>query len=210
MVFIFRECVCKKDHFHYGITRGNEWYTVRGGMQDFNYLFTNCMEITAEILCGQNPHPRQVQEEWGSNKEPLLKFLELTYSLVRGIVTDREGNPAHSATVRVDWVGKHVVTTERGEYWRVLAPGKYVIKAVSEDNKYESQSHNVEIVTLENKEDFLRIDFTLDIPRDLEDEDEPDGFQFKFLEQVLRNPVKNITIPRVCVKLSFEEGIEWC
>ena len=75
-------------------------------MQDFNYLFSNCMEITAEILCGQRPAPRQIEEEWESNKESLLKFLEVSYSLVRGIVVDREGNPEASATVRVDWLGK--------------------------------------------------------------------------------------------------------
>ena len=208
--FILRECVCGDDHFHYGITKGSEWYSISGGMQDFNYLFSNCLEITAEILCEQRPAPHQIEEEWESNKESLLKFLEVSNSAVRGIVFDSEGNPEASATVRVDWIGKHVVTTERGEYWRLLAPGKYVIIAVSKDNKFESEAKTVEILSLENNYQVKQLDFLLDIPRDLQAEDEPDGFQFKFLEKVIRNPLKNITIPRVCVKVSFKEGIEWC
>ena len=73
-LFHLRECVCKKDHFHYGITRGNEWYTVKGGMQDFNYLFSNCMELTIEVSCCKYPLETELQTHWAHNKESLLSW----------------------------------------------------------------------------------------------------------------------------------------
>ena len=210
MNFYFSECVCDDDHFHFGITKGIDWYPVKGGMQDFNYLFSNCMEITIELLCGKRFHEARISKEWNNNKEALLRYIELAYTAVRGIVRDNDGQPVGKATVRVDWIGKHIVTTDRGEYWRLLPPGRYAIKAVSEDEMYESEVKRLVINSTVNVGAFLHLDFLLDNPRDDDKDDEPDGFQFKVEETVFRNPIKNITIPRVCLTLSLENGFEWC
>ena len=179
-------------------------------MQDFNYLFSNCMEITVELICGKRFPKESIKEEWENNKESLLKFIEVTYSSVRGIVRDNEGNPAAKATIHVGWLGKHVVTTARGEYWRLLTPGKYLVKAVSQDEQFQSKTKSVLIQTKSNLGSLLQLDFLLDIPRESEQDDEPEGVQFKVSETILRNPIKNITIPRVCLTLSLEDGFQWC
>ena len=43
---------------------------------------------------------------------------------VRGLVT-AAGQPVAAATVEVEGIAKHVTTSERGEYWRLLARGTY-------------------------------------------------------------------------------------
>ena len=92
-------------------------------MQDFNYLFSNCMEITVELSCAKNPPADTLQTEWEMNREPLMAFLEASGGAARGVVTREDGQPASKAVVRVSGHDKDIVTTDRGEWWRMLTPG---------------------------------------------------------------------------------------
>lgn len=46
------------------------------GMSDFNYLHTNCLEITVELGCDKFPAEVELYSEWKRNKEALLSFME--------------------------------------------------------------------------------------------------------------------------------------
>lgn len=45
-------------------------------MSDFNYLHTNCLEITVELGCDKFPAEQELYPEWKRNKEALLAFME--------------------------------------------------------------------------------------------------------------------------------------
>ena len=47
---------------------------------------------------------------------------------MRGIVTDAAGEAVAGAVVRVRGRTKDVVTSSRGEYWRLLVPGNYSLQ----------------------------------------------------------------------------------
>lgn len=45
-------------------------------MQDYNYLATNCFDITTELSCVKFMPEDNLREMWDDNREPLLRFME--------------------------------------------------------------------------------------------------------------------------------------
>lgn len=45
-------------------------------MQDFNYLHTNCFEITVELGCDTFPPEEELYTAWQENKEALLTYMD--------------------------------------------------------------------------------------------------------------------------------------
>ncbi|CAH2093466.1 unnamed protein product [Euphydryas editha] len=120
---------CLPEKFKNGLTNGAYWYSVQGGMQDFNYLHSNCFEVTFELSCCKYPKATEIVKYWANNREPLLAFMEQTNIGVRGFVVDENGDPVKNAEVLVDGINHPVKTTEYGAYWRLLLPGEYNISA---------------------------------------------------------------------------------
>jgi len=58
-----------------GIINGAKWYSVRGGLQDFNYLSSNDFEITLELGCQKYPAAKDLEKEWNNNRNALLNFM---------------------------------------------------------------------------------------------------------------------------------------
>lgn len=46
-----------------------------GGMQDWNYLNTNCFEVTIELGCVKYPLARELPKYWEQNQRALLQFM---------------------------------------------------------------------------------------------------------------------------------------
>lgn len=96
-----------------------------GGMQDFNYVHSNCFEVTFELSCCKFPNAGVLPNEWALNKEPMLAFMEATQWGVKGLVRDKGGEPVLDADVIVQGIDHNVTTSNKGEYWRLLLPGEY-------------------------------------------------------------------------------------
>jgi len=148
------QSVCTRWYFNDGITNGADWYALYGGMQDFNYIFTNDMEVTMELSCCKYPKRYYLNKEWERNKESLLEYMKQVHTGVKGLVyttlqgqgvTDREADyidiegasSVTGATVVVtDSAGvaieKNVTSSSRGEFWRLLLPGEYIITGYSD------------------------------------------------------------------------------
>nr|CAI5845722.1 unnamed protein product [Callosobruchus analis] len=100
-------------------------------MQDFNYIHSNCFEVTFELSCCKFPFASELPQEWRNNKEALLTFIDAAHWGVKGVVRTEEGDAVLDGDVVVVGVGHNVTTSNRGEYWRMLLPGKYEMYAIA-------------------------------------------------------------------------------
>lgn len=57
-----------------------------GGMQDYNYVWANCFEITLELSCCKYPPTSELPKEWENNRESLLAFIEKVVRAGLGVV----------------------------------------------------------------------------------------------------------------------------
>jgi hypothetical protein len=182
---------------HGGITNGAAWYSVGGGMQDFNYLASNDFEITLELGCDKYPAKESLHQEWADNKAALVEYMWATHYGVKGMIRDAAtgrgvgGAEIHARNItrtnrfnRMDADIKHDVTSARGgDYWRLLTPGEYEI--IVQAKGYEPQAKLVEVSNKKHTE-AVRLDFDLSEASEEQDNNFAD---YNFYPQDLLKPV---------------------
>ncbi|CAG9818282.1 unnamed protein product [Phaedon cochleariae] len=121
-----------------GITNGAKWYSLQGGMQDFNYLSSNDFELTLELGCDKYPPADVLENEWERNKDALIHYIWQSHIGIKGVVYDsltKQGIPNVAIHVKNITNGKsedikHDITSVHdGDYFRLLTPGSYKITA---------------------------------------------------------------------------------
>ena len=130
---------CPSDHsgFKDGITNGADWYSVDGGMQDYNYIHTNCFEITVEQGCTKFPYQIELEGIWQQNREALLVYIEEVHKGVKGFVRDTGGEGIANALIEVTDRNHSIHSASDGDYWRLLVPGAYTLH-VSADGFHDA------------------------------------------------------------------------
>lgn len=102
-------------------------YPFPGGMQDYNYIYGNCVEITLELSCCKYPYTSQLPDFWHQNRKSLLVYIAQVHRGVRGLIMDMNGNLVPRASLKIKGRDVTFRSSKRGEYWRLLLPGTYTL-----------------------------------------------------------------------------------
>lgn len=121
---------CPNDEkgFSNGTTNGAEWYLLEGGMQDYNYYWNGCMELTLELSCCKYPPHDQLKQLWHQNEKALIAFIREATKGVRGLIIDPAGKPIADVKLKIKGRDFSFRASKRGEFWRVLLPGEYILQ----------------------------------------------------------------------------------
>lgn len=128
---------------------------ISGGMQDYNYIWEGCMELTLELSCCKYPYRHELSQFWMDNKQALLTYLGEAHRGVRGLITDINGNPIPRALLMIKGRNISFKSSDKGEIWRILLPGTYTVEVKAEG--FESMSKTFTVNDGEITEIYLQL-----------------------------------------------------
>ncbi|NOR44484.1 MAG: DUF2817 domain-containing protein [Candidatus Delongbacteria bacterium] len=109
-----------------GITNGNEWYSIDGGMQDWNYKYYNDIDLTLEISSTKWPAFSEMTGFWQDNRDAMYWYLSAAHKGIYGVVTDFDTGLPLDATIEITGIDKEYNTDpDHGDYYRILKAGTY-------------------------------------------------------------------------------------
>lgn len=101
-------------------------------MQDYNYYWTGCMEVTLELSCCKHPSRRELPHFWEQNKKALIAYLGEVHRGVRGLLLDPSGMAITNGKLKIKGRDFSFRLSKRGEFWRILLPGSYVLQVTAD------------------------------------------------------------------------------
>ncbi len=126
-----------------GVTNGAAWYVIEGGMQDWNYRYAACNEVTIELSTTKWPAASQLPTLWQDNEESMMAYMESVHIGTRGLVTNSVTGAPVYARIMVAGNAQPVFTDpDVGDYHRMLLPGVYTL-TVDAPGYVSTTLHNV-------------------------------------------------------------------
>lgn len=147
------------EQFPNGIVNGAQYYPIFGGMQDYVYLNSNCMEITLELSCCKYPASQELPQFWRQNRPALIAYIQQIHLGIKGFVTDSKGKGIANAAIQINNRGHIVRTHHSGDYWRILLPGRYNITVSA--NGYPKITKSIIVPKQQSKFSAAAVNFTL-------------------------------------------------
>ena len=112
--------------FPQGITNGADWYVITGGLQDWSYTMTDCIDLTIELYDTKWPSASVLDGLWNDNRQSLLNLVKASHYGVNGVVTGSDSGLPLDATITVVGNSMSVHTDPaHGDYYKLLPTGTW-------------------------------------------------------------------------------------
>lgn len=126
--------------FPSGITNGADWYSIKGGMQDYSYIKYGTLHLTLEVSCIKFPSPKDLKPIIENHQKSLLEYLihithlnvvhgqRVGYSDKQLVFKKNEGSEENKAvlTTFTDSAGFYRKILSDTGVWRVFEEDKFV------------------------------------------------------------------------------------
>ncbi|GJW86638.1 carboxypeptidase SOL1 [Tanacetum coccineum] len=159
----------RSNEFESGITNGAYWYPIYGGMQDWNYIYGGCFELTLEISDNKWPPANEfanalrssidmLQMVWNYNKRSMLDLVaSVVKSGVHGRIFSSDCGEPLPASIAIKDINYTIKASEGfADYHRLLAPGQqYEVTAMMPGYKTRS-------TTIIMRDEPMTLDFVLE------------------------------------------------
>ena len=122
--------------FENGITNGADWYVVKGGMQDWSYVFHNDLQITVELSQRKWPSYFYIPQYYKENKQSMLSYMSSIHQGAGFKVGDnRDGSVKVTNITNGQNVDLGKFGFKSGEFYKVLPEGLFRFEVFYDDQK---------------------------------------------------------------------------
>jgi hypothetical protein len=127
-----------------GVTNGAAWYVVRGGMQDWSYMWHNDLQITLELSHAKWPSYSSIPGFYKDNRDSMIYFMKEVHrgagfkmkrANVSGTVQVKQMNPAKD-------LGTYAF--KNSEFYKVMPEGDYTFTVIEKNQSPKSVEVKVE------------------------------------------------------------------
>jgi Zinc carboxypeptidase/Carboxypeptidase regulatory-like domain/Bacterial Ig-like domain len=111
-----------------GITNGDDWYEVYGGLQDWTYRYLGHVATTVELWDTKKPAASVLPARWETNRQSMIDYAETAQWGIRGVVTDVNTGAPLSAKITLAGNPQPAFSDpDVGDFHRMTLPGTYTV-----------------------------------------------------------------------------------
>jgi len=142
-----------------GITNGAAWYVVKGGMQDWSYVWHNDLQITVELSHQKWPDYSEIPNFYKNNRDSMVYFMREVHRgagfktlrpNISGVVEITQNAPQSKKMGSFAFKGS--------EFYKVMPEGDYTFKITEKNRSPRTISVTVEKDLIQPNGNFITLD----------------------------------------------------